>query len=125
MRPLEMDVRLSARKNGRYIVLAATAAALAACSSVPPKSPEQERADAATAERVYAALEGNPIYYFRDVEVSVDYGVVQLSGYVWTTDALYRAQEIVRKVPGVTGVQNAMELERQGNRGGGDGTGSG
>jgi osmotically-inducible protein OsmY len=125
MMPLEMDVRFSARKNARYIVFAATAATLAACASVPPKSPEQERADAATAERVYAALEGNPIYYFRDVEVSVDYGVVQLSGYVWTTDALYRAQEIVRKVPGVTGVQNAMELERQGNRGGGDGTGSG
>ena len=75
--------------------------------------------------RVYAALESNPIYYFRDVEVSVDYGVVQLSGYVWTTDALYRAQEIVRRVPGVTSVQNAMELERQGNRSGGDGTGSG
>jgi osmotically-inducible protein OsmY len=123
--PLEMDVRLSARKNGRYIVLAATAAAMAACSSVPPKSPEQAQADAATAARVYAALESNPIYYFRDVEVSVDYGVVQLSGYVWTTDALYRAQEIVRRVPGVTSVQNAMELERQGNRSGGDGTGSG
>ena len=125
MMPLKMDVRFFARKIGRYIVFAATAAALVACSSVPPKSPEQEQADAATAERVYTALENNPIYYFRDVEVSVDYGVVQLSGYVWTTDALYRAQEIVRRVPGVTGVQNAMELERQGNRGGGDGTGSG
>jgi osmotically-inducible protein OsmY len=86
--------------------------------------PTQEQADAATAERVYATLDGNPIYYFRDVEVSVDYGVARLSGYVWTTDALYRAQEIARKVPGVTGVQNTMELERQGNRGGGDGSGS-
>jgi osmotically-inducible protein OsmY len=94
------------------------------CFSAPPKSPEQERADTATAERVYTALEANPVYYFRDVEVSVDYGVARLSGYVWTTDALYAAQNITRRVPGVTGVQDALELERQGNRGGGDGTGS-
>ena len=111
------------RKVGAYAILVSFAA-VAACASAPPKSPEQERADAATAERVLAALETNPIYYFRDVEVSVDYGVARLSGYVWTTDALYAAQNIARRVPGVTGVQDTMELERQGNRGGGDGTGS-
>jgi len=114
-------VRLE-RKGRAYVLLAG--AAMMACSSTPPKSPEQERADAATAERVHAALEANPIYYFRDVEVSVDYGVAHLSGYVWTTDALYAAQGIARRVPGVTGVRETMELERQGNRGGGDGTGS-
>lgn len=118
---MEMGVRLG-RKGGACAVLAASAAAILACSSAPPKSPEQERADAATAERVYAALDATPIYYFRDVEVSVDYGVARLSGYVWTTDALYRAQQIARRVPGVTGVQDTMELERQGNRGGGDGS---
>jgi osmotically-inducible protein OsmY len=106
-----------------YAILASVAAVVA-CASSPPKSPEQERADAATTERVYAALEANPIYYFRDVEVAVDYGVARLSGYVWTTDALYAAQSITRRVPGVTGVRDTMELERQGNRGGGDGTGS-
>jgi len=121
--PIEVRVRLE-RKGTRYVVLAANVAAMAACSSVPPKSPEQERADAATAERVYAALDANPVYYFRDVEVSVDYGVARLGGYVWTTVALYRAQEIARRVPGVTGVQDMLELERQGNRGGGDGSGS-
>jgi len=118
---MEMGVRLG-RKGGARAVLVASAAAVLACSSAPPKSPDQERADAATAERVYAALEANPIYYFRDVEVSVDYGVARLSGYVWTTDALYRAQQIARRVAGVTGVQDTMELERQGNRGGGDGS---
>jgi osmotically-inducible protein OsmY len=50
--------------------------------------------------------------------------MARLSGYVWTTDELYHAQQIARTVPGVTGVRNEMELERQGNRGGGGGTGA-
>ncbi len=117
-------MRVERRHGISTLFAAAIAAFAAACSSIPPKSPEQERADTATAERVYAALEANPIYYFRDVEVSVDYGVARLSGYVWTTDALYHAQQIARGVPGVTRVRDEMELERQANRGGGDGTGS-
>lgn len=109
--------------TGAAAVLAAITAALAvACSSSPPKPPEQERADAATAARVAAALDANPIYYLRDVEVSVDNGVALLTGYVWTTDALYHAQQIARGVPGVSGVRS--EMEREGNRGGGDGAGS-
>jgi osmotically-inducible protein OsmY len=107
------------------VILAVSAALTAACATASPKSPEQERADAATTERVEAALAANPIYYFRDVEVSVDNGVVRLSGYVWSTDALYRAKEIVSRVAGVTQVYNQMQLEREGNRGGGDGPGAG
>jgi len=99
---------------------AALAIVIAGCSTGAPKSPEQERADAATAARIDAALDANPIYYFRDVDVSVDRGVALLSGYVWTTDALYHAEQIARRVPGVTQVRSQMELERQGNRGGGD-----
>ena len=111
-------------KRSASAVLATTAAVLAVACATPPKSREQERADAVTAERVDAALDANPIYYFRDVEVEVDNGVALLRGYVWTTDELYHAQQIARRVPGVTRVRNEMELERQGNRGGGDGTGS-
>jgi osmotically-inducible protein OsmY len=117
---MEVAVRLE-WKSGACALLA-SAAMIAACASSPPKSAEQEQADAGATERVLAALEANPIYYFRDVEVSVDYGVARLSGYVWTTDALYRAQQITRGVPGIIRVRNGMELERQGNRGGGDGT---
>lgn len=112
------------RRGSASALLAAIVALAVGCSTTPPKSAEQERADDATAERVSAALEANPIYYFKDVEVSVDYGVARLGGYVWTTDALYHAQQITGRVPGVIAVRNEMELERQGNRGGGDGTGS-
>ncbi|HLY53271.1 MAG TPA: BON domain-containing protein [Steroidobacteraceae bacterium] len=94
------------------------------CATTPPKSPEQERADTALAERVYAVLQANPIYYFDDVDVEVDDGVARLSGYVWSTDALYHAQMIARRVPGVTAVRDEMKLEREANRGGGDTAGS-
>ena len=113
----------SERRTGALALLT-SAAVLGACASAPPKSPAQEQADSATADRVYAALDQNPIYYFRDVDVFVDYGVVELSGYVWTTDALYGAQRIARRVPGVTGVRDKMELEREAARGGADGSGA-
>lgn len=105
-------------------VLVATLALAEACSTAPPKSPAEERADAATTQRIYAALDANPVFYFRDVDVSVDGGAAYLSGYVWTTDALYTAQQIARKVPGVTRVVDQMELERESLRGGGDGAGA-
>lgn len=90
----------------------------------PSRSPAQLQADDATASRVYAALNDDPVYYLQDVDVGVYDGVARLSGYVWTTDALYRAQRIARNVPGVTGVRNEMQLERAAQRGGGDGGGA-
>jgi hyperosmotically inducible periplasmic protein len=106
-------------------VFAVVAAALvSACATAPPRSPTQERINAATADRIYAALQANPVFYFQDVDVSVDDGVAYLSGYVWTTDALYKAQRIARGVPGVTRVVDRMQLEREGLRGGGDGGGA-
>jgi osmotically-inducible protein OsmY len=95
-----------------------------ACTTSPPKSPEQAYADEAAAQRIYAALNADPIYFYRHVDVRVDGGVAQLSGYIWDIDAIYRAKRIAASVPGVTRVVNQMELERAGSRGGGhSGTG--
>jgi len=124
---MEAGVRVE-RKGGAYAILVASVSALVACVSVPPKSPEQERADAAASVRaelgvtdevlanaVYSDLNADPKYYFRHVDVRVDNGVAQLSGYVWSTDAIYRARTIARNVPGVTGVVTSqLELERNG-----------
>jgi osmotically-inducible protein OsmY len=67
------------------------------------------------ASAVYSELNADPTYYFRHVDVSVENGVADLSGYVWSTDALYRARQIARSVPGVSRVVTArLELERQG-----------
>jgi osmotically-inducible protein OsmY len=105
-------------------ILGVTAVLISACSTLPPKTPEQANADEATADRVYAALNADPLYYYRHVDVRVDGGVAHLSGYIWDTDALYRAKQIAATVSGVKRVVNQMELEREGSRGGGH-TGSG
>jgi BON domain len=124
---MEAGVRV-ARKGGAYAILVASGSALVACVSVPPKSPEQERTGATASVRaelgvtdevlanaVYSDLDADPKYYFRHVDVRVDNGVAHLSGYVWSTDAIYRARTIARNVPGVTGVVTSqLELERNG-----------
>jgi len=58
------------------------------------------------------------MYYFRHVDVTVDDGVAHLSGYVWSTDAIYRARKIASQTPGITRVLNQLELERNGRSGG-------
>jgi osmotically-inducible protein OsmY len=100
------------------LLLLAAGAAVSACTS-PPRSPAQAQADARTASRVYAALDADPIFFFGHVDVRVNDGVVHLSGYVWTSDAVYRAQQIARAVPGAIRVVDQLELERAASRGGG------
>jgi len=121
-------VRLGHKSSAYAALVASAAAAIAACASSPPKSLEQERAGAAESMRselgatdeilattVYSELNANPTYYFRHVDVTVDNGVVHLSGYVWSTDAIYAARKIAGNVPGITGVMtNQLELERNG-----------
>lgn len=99
------------------------AGVLAGCAGGPARSPAQVQADAAATGRVYAALDANPIYYFRDVDVTVSNGVARLSGYVWSADALYCAQKVALGVPGVSRVADEIQLERSMARGGGDGGG--
>jgi osmotically-inducible protein OsmY len=101
------------------VTLLMTVTLIAACSTSPPRSPEQVRADEDTAGRVYTALNADPIYFYSHVDVRVHSGVVHLSGYIWGSDAVFRAKQIAAKVPGVTSVVNEMELEPQGERSGG------
>ena len=99
------------------------------CASAPPKPSvpgaaqsmrsELGATDEILANTVYSELNADPTYYFRHVDVRVDNGVAHLSGYVWSTDAIYQARTIAMKVPGVTGVRtNQLELERNGRSGG-------
>jgi osmotically-inducible protein OsmY len=96
--------------------LLAAAALTASCASTPaPRPPHLNVADTLLAGRVYAALDDDPIYFYRHVDVVADDGVVRLSGYVWSADAIYQARRITARVPGVTRVvTSGLELERNG-----------
>lgn len=118
-----MSMRLVS-KWSRVTALASVALA-AACATSAPKSPEQAQADEATTQRIYAALNADPTYFYRHVDVRVDGGVAELKGYIWSTAALYRAKQIAAGVSGVSRVVNDMELERGGSQGGGSHEGGG
>jgi osmotically-inducible protein OsmY len=106
-----------ARLSG-YVLMAA-AALTASCVTVPPRGAEHVTADDVLANTVYAKLNADPTYYFRHVEVRVDRGVAHLSGYVWSTDAIYGARRIAQSVPGITQVLTTqLELERNGRSSG-------
>ena len=105
--------------------LIAVATLTVACSSAPqkpsvPSATEALRSEVGAtddilANAVYTQLNADPIYYFRHVDVRVDNGVADLSGFVWSTDAIYRARKIATDVPGVTGViTSQLQLERNG-----------
>ena len=118
-------MRIEPRGFASFLV-AASAALMVSCATAPPPratsasaggsaSAERPGADQALANTIYSQLNADPTYYLRHVEVRVDHGVAYLSGYVWSTDALYAARRIARSVPGVTGVATTqLELERNG-----------
>ena len=98
-----------------YAALAATVlSCVAACSSTPRKTTEQQLVDKETAERVQSALLADSLIYARHIAVRADSGVVHLSGYVWNPEDLYEAQRIAETVPGVSKVVDELELEREG-----------
>ena len=108
----------SARRWTAALIAAATLVASCATAPLPPRAADVT-ADEVLANAVYSKLNANPTYYFRHVEVRLHDGVAYLSGYVWSTDALYAARRIARSVPGVTGVvSNELELERNGRSNG-------
>ena len=90
-----------------------------ACASMPPESPAQLEADRALAANVRDALNRDPEFFFRHVDVEAENGKVSLSGYVWSGPAIARADRLASQVPGVTSVSEQLELERNGSDGAG------
>jgi osmotically-inducible protein OsmY len=104
---------------GAFPAVCAAAVLAVACSTMTPRSSAQRAADEGLAEGVYAALNADPVHFYRHVDVRVEDGVADLSGYVWSAEAIYRAREIALQVPGVRRVVTSqLELQRDGTRNG-------
>lgn len=69
--------------------------------------------DKALNTRVRSALGDNPEYKFSDVNVTSFRGVVQLSGFVNTTDQKKMAGTIAGKVQGVKSVENNITVKEK------------
>lgn len=117
-----MTSRAAAPGTGCAAALIVAATLTVSCATAPGAGSvgtEPDPASELLASAVYQRLNANPIYYFRHVDVRVDHGVAQLSGYVWSTDAIYGARRIAQSVPGITGVVTTqLELERNGRSNG-------
>ena len=94
--------------------LASPAARAQAHSADAPATRASSPQDAAVADRVSAALKNDPHHFYRHVTVSVTNGVVRLGGLTYSNDAIERAKDIARNTPGVTSIEDTMQLERQG-----------
>lgn len=117
MKARDQSEARTASRRLRVAALIASASLVTSCATAPLQPPIT--ANDLLADAVYSKLNSDPIYYFRHVEVSVDRGVAHLSGYVWSTDAIYRARYIAQSVPGIDGVVTSqLELERNGRSNG-------
>ena len=106
--------RMETEKMTRTSALIVAIALSVYCSSASPQpaapptgQPAQEAAatsDEALTKSIRSALDADPNHYFRHVNVRVDNGVANLSGFVWSSQAINRARTIASKVPGVTRV---------------------
>lgn len=101
-------------KTVRVGAVAAILGGLAACAMGPHKTDAQKQADDAMANRVDQALAADQELYSRHITVRADDGVIRLTGFVWDPPDLVEAQRIAESVPGVTRVENAIELQRNG-----------
>lgn len=106
------------RTAGAFPAILTAGGLLIACSTTPPRAPPDNAGNAILAQQVYEALNTDPVFFYRHVDVQVADGVADLSGYVWSTEALYHARQIARQVPGISRVVTSrLDLERNGATG--------
>lgn len=97
--------------SGRQPAWALTLAVLlAACASTPPRDAATRAADERIAAAVLHALEQDQRIFARHIDVDVNRQVVTLSGFVFESADLFEATRVASQVPGVTAVNDEIEL---------------
>ena len=105
---------LTKNRAGRAALAVALLSSLLGCVLTAHRTEAQKQADKEIADRVDNALQADHLLYAKHISVRVDNGVARLSGYVWEAPDLIEAQRITAGVAGVTGVENDLELQRNG-----------
>ena len=103
----------------RLVLVAMMGAAAVACSTNGEKGgPVESTAanagrvvdDSVITGKVKAALVADPVTKAHEISVETFKGVVQLSGFVDSSEARSRATQVAQQVEGVKQVKNALEL---------------
>ena len=109
--------------NKKRIMIAAAVTAslwitaLSGCKNLALNEPPDGRSegrvhdDKKITKQIEERLQNEPVYKFESVDVKAYGGVVQLSGFVDTDGQKRRADEIARRIPGVSQVVNALVLK--------------
>ena len=107
----------------RWVLIATMGAAAAACSSTDEQGSTEAAAanagrvvdDSVITGKVKAALVADPATKAHQISVETFKGVVQLSGFVDSSEAKQRASQVAENVEGVRDVKNELELRSRNN----------
>ncbi|MEJ2589271.1 MAG: BON domain-containing protein [Deltaproteobacteria bacterium] len=92
-----------------YLVLIMLIAAFSACGSTPKQTtPGEYVDDSVITTKVKSLLAGNDFLKSFQIGVETRKGIVQLSGFVNSQQAVDKAGQIARSVQGVTSVKNDL-----------------
>jgi osmotically-inducible protein OsmY len=102
----------------RWVLVAMLGAAAAACTTTKDEGPTEHAAanagrvvdDSVITGKVKAALVADPTTKAHQISVETFQGVVQLSGFVDSSEARSRATQVAKQVEGVKNVKNDLEL---------------
>ena len=96
----------------RYLLILMLVVGLAACASTSKQSGAGEYVDdSVITTKVKTLLAADDFLKSFEISVETYKGIVQLSGFVNTQDAVNRAGEIARSVKGVSSVKNNLNVK--------------
>jgi len=91
---------------------ALAAAVLVGCAATPDhESTGVYLDDATVTSKVKADLIEDPLTKARDISVTTDQGVVQLSGFVDSKEQRDEAVRVAKAIPGVRSVDNSLQVQ--------------
>lgn len=95
-----------------FIAALLTATLLGCASSPKQESTGQYIDDSVITTKVKAALLNEPSLKSLEIGVETYKGQVQLSGFVTSADGIAKANEVARRVQGVTSVRNSLVVKK-------------